>query len=507
MAKSIIVQNSMDDEDDQNFGGESDRDRDRIKYMFDLLRQQSQDIKVLHQDISREISDLSHTLNQKILKIDRIISFSYMSLSKRLPDHSYYHCAVCNDTFHKSADLIRHKVQDSCWSQYEDLVELKQKLFLCRMCDTLFMDYKQALVHIVTELLIHGFTIPSYNLDLSQCITIIYIEQLHTRNIPNTLSRMKRLLSGVEDPIFDEIDKLEAQIDNEELESHSNVLQQQQQVVGLDASGATKSPVLNVSINEFRSKQKIFHNEQSTKESDNNDDVDKDDDNQLSRVQKARGSLVSALVKNKKQVDISSSRRNHPEILSSRTQNAIALMKKRQQNNQNNGLQQQEMTSTQMKQQQPEEVMDFVSTNNSGIISIKQEILEPEISINEADDEASNEANPDIFSASQGNSPSNTINMQIPPGKLQCEICFGLFSSKDSLRGHKRNRHGILASEFHEKKFENYFFRNIFDITKFFLEIFLGGRRVSEIEPVDNENKLPCDVCQKYFLNNDSLRK
>ena len=472
MAKSIIVQNSMDDEDDQNFGGESDRDRDRIKYMFDLLRQQSQDIKVLHQDISREISDLSHTLNQKILKIDRIISFSYMSLSKRLPDHSYYHCAVCNDTFHKSADLIRHKVQDSCWSQYEDLVELKQKLFLCRMCDTLFMDYKQALVHIVTELLIHGFTIPSYNLDLSQCITIIYIEQLHTRNIPNTLSRMKRLLSGVEDPIFDEIDKLEAQIDNEELESHSNVLQQQQQVVGLDASGATKSPVLNVSINEFRSKQKIFHNEQSTKESDNNDDVDKDDDNQLSRVQKARGSLVSALVKNKNQVDISSSRRNHPEILSSRTQNAIALMKKRQQNNQNNGLQQQEMTSTQMKQQQPEEVMDFVSTDNSGIISIKQEILEPEISINEADDEASNEANPDIFSAAQGNSPSNTINMQIPPGKLQCEICFGLFSSKDSLRGHKRNRHGILASEFHEKNLKIIFSEIFLILRNFFLKYF-----------------------------------
>ena len=444
MATSLIMPNSL--EDDQR---SDDRDRDRIKYMFDLLRQQSQDIKLIHQDISREISDLSHTLNQKILKIDRIISFSYMSLSKRLPDHSYYHCAICNDTFHKSADLIRHKVQDSCWSQYEDLVELKQKLFLCRMCDTLFMDYKQSLVHIVTELLIHGFTIPSYNLDLSQCITIIYIEQLHSSNIPNTLSKMKRLLTGVEDPIFDEINKLEAQIDNEELEANVHE-------VGIDA---TKIPVLNVSMNEFRSKQKMFHNEHSAEE-DEDDDGDYD---QLSRVQKARGSLVSALVK-KKQVEMSK-----PPKMSSRTQNArgsfaSALMRKQQSQN---SLQ--EMSAKSL----PEEVMDFVSTEDSGIISIKQEILEPECNINEADDET----NPDMFSAQGSHSP--TISMKIPDGKLQCEICFGLFSSKDSLRGHKRNRHGILAN----------------------------GRRVSEVEPVSTENKLPCDVCQKYFLNNDSLRK
>ena len=236
-------------------------DRSRITYMFNLLNQQAKDIRMLNQDISGEMSSLGHILNQKVMKIDRIISYSYVSLSKRLPDHSYFHCSVCNDTFDRAEDLMKHKSTATCWSQFEELMELKQKLFVCRMCDSIFMDFKAMIIHIVTELLIHGFTIPTNNLDLNQCITIIYIEQLYTENINHTLSKMKRLLTGEKDPIFDEIDKLEAQIDEEQQDAVSH-----------------KAPVKRKS------------SEDSTEVS-----------SKFSRVQKARGSLVSALVKKKQQ--------------------------------------------------------------------------------------------------------------------------------------------------------------------------------------------------------------
>ena len=117
--------------------------------------------------------------------------------------------------------------------------ELKQKVYVCRLCDAIYTDYKAIVIHIVTEFLLQGFTIPTYNLDLSQCITILYIEQLYTEdmlsksyiffesfdlkydyNLLGTINKISGLiLDGGPEDIFDEIDKLEAKINGEDEEN------------------------------------------------------------------------------------------------------------------------------------------------------------------------------------------------------------------------------------------------------------------------------------------------
>ena len=293
---------------------------------------------MLQKDVQAEMSELGHLLNQKSMKIDKIISFSYVSLSKRFADHSYFICCVCNDTFPKSSYLAAHKENSNCWSQFEPLNELKQKLFVCRMCDTFFMDFKACITHIVTELIVNGFTLPSHNLDVSQCITIIYVEQLHSPNMNNTINRMKKLLDGNKDPIFDEIDKLEEQINNEEIEATS--LGEKVPIP------KNKNPLLSVSMNEFRFKQKTFTAEEGSSNS------------SFTKFQQANKSLLSSVDK-KKKIEAVKVKQKFKDRRSS-----IA-----------NGNPRKLSTSDVDKEMLEKEI--------NGEVQIKQEVLEPEVSIEE----------------------------------------------------------------------------------------------------------------------------
>ena len=127
--------------------------------------------------------------------------------------------------------MNKHRNSSRCWGSQEKLGESKQKLYACRICDKVYKDYKPMVIHILTELLKSGFTVPSENLDLSQCITIIYVEQLYSDNVEITMSKIKELAYNSSDDIFDEIDKLEAQIDDED--SYDNALEL---VIDLDSS-------------------------------------------------------------------------------------------------------------------------------------------------------------------------------------------------------------------------------------------------------------------------------
>ena len=74
------------------------KERSRFKQMFENLSQQYEEIKELEENDS-EFKSLEHTLSQRMLKIDKIQTFTYVSLSKRMADHSYFHCCICNETF------------------------------------------------------------------------------------------------------------------------------------------------------------------------------------------------------------------------------------------------------------------------------------------------------------------------------------------------------------------------------------------------------------------------
>ena len=272
------------------------------------------------------------------MKIEKIISFSYVSLSKRFADHSYFICCVCNDTFPKSSYLAAHKENSNCWSQYEPLNELKQKLFVCRMCDTFFMDFKACITHIVTELIVNGFTLPSHNLDVSQCITIIYVEQLHSPNLNNTIKRMKKLLDGNKDPIFDEIDKLEEQINNEEMEATP--------LGDKVPIPKNKNPLLSVSMNEFRFKQKTFSAEEGSS------------NGSFTKFQQANTSLV---VDKKKQIEAAKVKQKFKDRRSS-IPNSAGNPKK--------------LSTANLDEEMLEKELN-------GEVQIKQEVLEPEVSIDE----------------------------------------------------------------------------------------------------------------------------
>lgn len=193
-------------------------DKSRLQKMHDNLATQIAEINCLAQT-EVEFNKLEHLINQKQLKIDKIQTFTYISLSKRQADHAYFHCCLCDVTFEMAPNLLQHKFAGQCWSCHEQLSESKQKLYVCRLCDRIYQDYRSIVVHIVIEFILNGYTIPTENLDLSQCITILYIEQLHSSNMEMTLHKIKGLLnnSGKSgDNFMDEIDKLEAEIDKDE---------------------------------------------------------------------------------------------------------------------------------------------------------------------------------------------------------------------------------------------------------------------------------------------------
>ena len=74
------------------------KERPRFIQMFENLSQQYEEEKELEENTS-EFKSLEHTLSQRMLKIDKIQTFTYISLSKRMADHSYFHCCVCIETF------------------------------------------------------------------------------------------------------------------------------------------------------------------------------------------------------------------------------------------------------------------------------------------------------------------------------------------------------------------------------------------------------------------------
>ena len=62
--------------------------------------------------------------------------------------------------------------------------------------------------------------------------------------------------------------------------------------------------------------------------------------------------------------------------------------------------------------------------------------------------------------------------------KFYCDVCQGYYSTKDSLRSHKRIAHGILAN----------------------------GRRKSDVDEEEINKPFHCDVCSGNYSTKDSLR-
>jgi hypothetical protein len=243
------------------------QEKSRLNYMYTELCKLNHDSRELGK-LDTDYNSLGHVLNEKILKIDKIEIYTYSSIRRRLADHSYFHCCVCNDTFLTSNELIQHKNSPQCWNFHEQLREIKQKLYVCRLCDCGFLNFKAIIIHIVTEFVIKGFTLPTHNLDLSQCITIVYVEQLHTPDINVTLSHMKKVLSemssSTHEKILEDIDHLLNQIDNE---APSKTLEFTLDIKGNDeseelpeeSSSKVIPPLLNVLVKNFKISQTVVN--------------------------------------------------------------------------------------------------------------------------------------------------------------------------------------------------------------------------------------------------------
>ena len=246
------------------------KERKRFKAMSQILVHQNQILDELKEN-SQEFYSLNHILSQKMLKIDKIQTFTYVSLSKRLADHSFFHCGICNETYDNALRLNQHRFSTKCWNNQEQLQEVKQKIYLCRICDKVYTDYKAMIIHIVTELILSGYTIPCNNLDLSQCITILYIEQICSENLSSTIAKIKSFTVDAPEDIFDEIDKLEAEIDDEDGSKTADTQDTLEIVIDLGDKDQEKSVtksvqntsetpqqklMMSMSVNEFRSNAK-----------------------------------------------------------------------------------------------------------------------------------------------------------------------------------------------------------------------------------------------------------
>ena len=242
-------------------------ERSRYKHMFNNLSLQNKEETELREN-DADFKSLEHLLSQRMLKIDRIQTFTYVSLSKRMADHSYFRCCVCDETFEVGQGLNKHREKSSCWGRHEQLIEFKQKLYACRICDRVYKDYKFMIIHIVTELLANGYTVPNENLDLSQCITILYIEQLCSEDVDTTMRTIKDLLSGTSqtnDQFLEDIENLEHKLDAEMYGRDDSNDYPPELVIDLDGPGEADEEVrvenhfmVNASMNEFRANQKFM---------------------------------------------------------------------------------------------------------------------------------------------------------------------------------------------------------------------------------------------------------
>ncbi len=106
---------------------------------FSTLKVHQRDIQDV-KDVEADLKELEQVLDQKPFLVDKIRQFTSLTLNKRLADHALYHCCVCNENFVSSAALNHHKVSSECWNRHQDLSELKQKVFICRICDHPSLD-------------------------------------------------------------------------------------------------------------------------------------------------------------------------------------------------------------------------------------------------------------------------------------------------------------------------------------------------------------------------------
>ena len=84
------------------------REKSRYNLMYQNLLRQFSELKELAQE-DKEFGTLANIVNQRQLKIDKIQTFTYISLSKRLADHSYFHCCICDETFTSAQQLLQHR--------------------------------------------------------------------------------------------------------------------------------------------------------------------------------------------------------------------------------------------------------------------------------------------------------------------------------------------------------------------------------------------------------------
>ena len=83
------------------------------------------------------------------------------------------------------------------------------------------------------------------------------------------------------------------------------------------------------------------------------------------------------------------------------------------------------------------------------------------------------------FDNENANEEEEVEEEEVPVGKkFQCDVCQGYYSTKDSLRSHKRIAHGILA----------------------------GGRRKSDVDEEEINKPFHCEVCSGNYSTKDSLR-
>ena len=178
-----------------NFREPNDLDQSRLQFMHDKLQEDLSEIYSLDA-IERQFKTLDNfkTNPKKSSKLQRVYYFTYHAMIKRNFDFSYFICTVCKDVFESAGKLFQHKQSNQCWHGEEKLEIYKQKIFLCRICDRIFQDYFVIINHILTDLMLGGFSTPNTNLDVSQCFTVIYIEQLQSANLYSTLWKMRDIL-------------------------------------------------------------------------------------------------------------------------------------------------------------------------------------------------------------------------------------------------------------------------------------------------------------------------
>ena len=181
-----------------NFRKPNGLDHSRLQFMHDKLQEDLSEIQSLD-SIEPELKQLNifKTNPKKSIKLQSVYFLTYHAMIKRKFDFSYFICTVCKDVFESAGKLIQHKLSNQCWHGKENLDIYKQKIFLCRICDRIFLDFFVIINHILTDLMLGGFSTPNANLDVSQCFTVIYIEQLQPLNLYSTLWKMEDILKNL----------------------------------------------------------------------------------------------------------------------------------------------------------------------------------------------------------------------------------------------------------------------------------------------------------------------